>query len=81
MNPRIVEYMECSNTEKIPQCIIRDVRERLGYEPDDTSHDDEINVMSPREIFEAWLEWQGISGYSDRILKVIHGIFGVDLGY
>lgn len=81
MNPRIKEIMETSNAERIPQWILSNIRERLGYESDDTSHDDEINDMTPREIFEEWLEWQGICGYSDRILKAIHVIFEVDLRY
>ena len=81
MDPRIVNYMH-KEKERIPEWIMQDVRQRLGYEPDDTSHDDEIyDTMTPREIFEEWLSWNGILGCHDRILKAIHSIFGVDLGY
>lgn len=59
--------------------IIRDVRQNMGLEPEDTSRDSEILTMTPAEIFDRWLEWQGIIGYSHRILSAIEEIFDINL--
>lgn len=62
-----------------PEWLLKDVRRNLGLEPDDTSHDEEINAMSKQEVFERYLTWQGIIGYSDRIILVIETIYNVEL--
>lgn len=64
---------------KYPEYIMRYVRERLDLEPDDTSKDEEINMMTPTEVFTEWLEWQGIIGYSDTILQAVEDIFDIEL--
>lgn len=62
-----------------PEWLLKNIRQNLGLEPDDTSQDDEINAMSKQEVFERYLTWQGIIGYSDRIISVIETIYNVDL--
>jgi len=62
-----------------PEWILKNIRQNLGLEPDDTSQDDEINAMSKQEVFERYLTWQGIIGYSDRIISVIETIYNVEL--
>lgn len=62
-----------------PKWLLKDIRQNLGLEPDDTSQDDEINNMSKQEVFDRYLTWQGIIGYSNRILTAIETIYGVDL--
>lgn len=59
--------------------IYKAVRQNLGLELDDTSQDDEINAMSKQEIFERYLTWQGIIGYSNRIISLIETIYNVEL--
>lgn len=77
----IPESFDNESTEMpYPDYILRDVRQNMGVEPDDESRDDEIRTMSPTEIFDKWLEWQGIIGYSHRILNAIEEIFDIDLG-
>lgn len=34
----------------------------------------EAEAMSNRELFDAWLEWQGIIGYSEYILEVLSSL-------
>ena len=58
--------------------IYKAVRQNLGLEPDDTSQDEEINAMSKQEVFDRFLTWQGIIGYSNRILSALEKIYGVD---
>ena len=64
---------------KYPEYIMRDVRRNMGLDFDDTSIDNEIETMTPTEIFERWLEWQGIIGYSHRILSAVEEIFDIEL--
>lgn len=62
-----------------PEYVMKNVRQNLGLEPDDTSMDSEINDMSKREVFARCLEWEGIIGYEYKILSLVSEIFGVDL--
>jgi len=59
--------------------IMRNIRERNGLEPDDTSMDEEIMSQSKENIFSEYLEWIGIIGYSNSILGVIEELYGVKL--
>lgn len=60
-------------------CIMEDVRQNLGLEPDDTSKDDEINEMSRDEILDRVCEWHGLIHYGDTIREWIENIWGIDL--
>ena len=60
---------------KYPDSIMRNVRETFGLEPDDTSLDKEINELDPMEVFERWLQWEGIIGYEYRIKEAVNNIF------
>ena len=62
-----------------PEWLLKNIRQNLGLEPDDTSQDDEINAMSKQEVFERYLTWQGIIGYSNKIILAIETIYNVDL--
>ena len=64
------------NTERISKSIIDDLRENLGLERGDTSKDDNINSMSPNEIFERWCEWNGFINRSETFRRVIGSIYG-----
>lgn len=67
------------NTERINKNIIDDVRENLGSERGDTSKDDDINSMSPNEIFDKWCEWNGFINGSETFRRVIGGIYGISI--
>jgi hypothetical protein len=75
----IKDKTEKKNTERINNDIIRDIRENLGIGPDDTSKDDEINRMSPDEIFNRWCEWNGFIAYHRKFKRVIGDIYGIDI--
>lgn len=55
--------------------IMKNVRQYLGYDATDTSHDEEINEMNADSIFEKFLTWEGIIGYSKLLKKVVLELF------
>lgn len=64
---------------KYEEYIMKDLRQRLGLEPDDESKDDEIMSMSKDEVFESLLEWEGIIGYAGIIRSYVEDVYGVCL--
>lgn len=62
---------------KYDKYIYKIVRQWMGLDEDDKSRDNEINSLSPREVFEAILEWDGIIGYGDKILRWIEDCFNI----
>ncbi len=72
-----VKYL-CAYEKKIdlyPDSIMRCVRQNLGYDPNDTNADKEISIMTPHEVFNSWLEWNGIIGYTDDIVYAVSNIY------
>lgn len=63
---------------KYPAYIMKRLRQNLGLEPDDTSGDKEIDIMSPGEVVDRVLEWEGIIGYSSLITDLIFDVYGFD---
>ena len=56
---------------KFPEHIMRDLRNRIGLEPDDESKDDIINNYTSRKAFEesiAW--WLGDWEWADTIMML-----------
>ena len=41
--------------------------------------EEDVNSMSPYELIDAWLQWEGIIGYTDDILTLVSGLYNVDL--
>lgn len=39
----------------------------------------EIKKMSDYELFDAWLRWEGIIGWTDTILNNVRDVFGVEI--
>ena len=62
-----------------PEYIKKYVRLRLDLD-DTKENDDYINMLTPSEVFDIILEWNGICGYSETITIWIKDIFGIDLG-
>lgn len=63
-----------------PEYILRYLRQRQGLEENDTSMDDGLNAMPPKNAFRDVLEWHGmIGGWDSLIIGWIKDIYGVDL--
>lgn len=60
---------------KYTESVMRNVRQTLDLEPGDTSCDEEINKMDEMEVFERWLQWEGIFGYTQKIKDAVDNIF------
>lgn len=66
---------ETKEEAKYSDEIMMRLRQRNGLDAKDTSMDDEIMKMSPKEIFEELLAWEGIFGYSQYILGWVNELF------
>ena len=51
------------------------MRKKLGELWQDVADDPEVRVnlinMRPRELFEAWMDYEGIIGYADTIIRAL----------
>lgn len=68
-----------NNPNKYPENVMEYVRQRWGLEKYDTSRDEEINQLSPDEIFNYVCDWNGLVGYAYTIKTWIADIYGIDL--
>ena len=55
--------------------LMRSVRQSIGLEEDDTSRDDAIMEMDSYELLDRFLEWEGIIGYTQKIVNILKEIF------
>ena len=62
-----------------PMYIMQTVRLNLGLDANDKSRDSEINEMDTHEVFDRYLTWNGIIGYTSRIKQAIEDIYGIEL--
>lgn len=67
------------NNPMVSYITMENLRLRRELDCDDTSEDQEILTMTPYEFFDELLAWEGISGYTDRILEMINEAFGINL--
>jgi len=63
----------------IPEFVMKDMRQRLGYDEDDTTPDEKILSMSGKEFLAEYLCWNGLIGFADMILEAIYMAYGVSL--
>lgn len=66
--------------KKYDERTMRDLREFMDVEPDDTSKDAEIMSFGKREAFEMYCQYNGILGsWGSILLETVENIFGIDL--
>lgn len=68
-----------NNPNKYSEEIMECVRQRWGMERFDVSRDEEINQLSPDEVFDHVCNWNGLLGYATTIKTWIKSIYEVDL--
>lgn len=67
-------------TNKYSENIMRDVRQSLGCDELDTTHDEEIMKMAKQDVFNKYCEWNGLlGGYGYDLLNVIENIYDINL--
>ena len=59
--------------------IMEALRQRLGLEENDTSKDDLIMEMEPEDVLDMYLCWEGIIGWTGRIIEIVEEVYRVDL--
>jgi hypothetical protein len=65
---------------KYPENIMKYLRLREGLEADDTSLDEDLNILSSKEAFREVCRWNGLlGGWDDTIKGWIKNIYGIDL--
>ena len=63
----------------VPQSVMKDMRQRLGHEANETDPDEEILNMSGYEFLNEYLNWNGLIGYADMIVEAIYMAYGINL--
>ena len=63
----------------IPEFVMKEMRERLGGDEDDTSLDEKILSLSPRDFLQEWLNWNGLFAYADFIIEALYMAYGISL--
>lgn len=69
-----------NNPNKYSESIMECVRQRLGLEKYDDSRDEEINHLSPDEVFDHVCNWNGLLGYATTIKSWVEDIYKLKLG-
>lgn len=64
---------------KYSERVMKNVRESVGLEPNDTSQDKFIEALGRHEVLDRFLIWEGIIGYTNMIEDAISNIYRVDL--
>ena len=61
-----------------PEYILKDLRQREGYDENDSSHDEWLNEMEPDDAFDEVCTWNGLIRYGGVIRGWIKAIYGID---
>lgn len=64
---------------KYSERVMKNVRENMGLEPNDTSQDKFIEALGRHEVLDRFLTWEGIIGYTNKIEDAISDIYNVNL--
>lgn len=67
-----------NNLNRYPEEIMECVRQRCGLEKFDDSKDEEINQLSPDEVFDHVCNWNGLLGYASTIKSWIRDIYNMN---
>ena len=63
----------------ILESVMKDMRCRFGCDEDDTSKDEKILTLPPREFLREWLNWNGLYEHTDMIIESIYMAYGICL--
>ena len=63
--------MKQAQSKTYSENIMRNVRQNLGLEEDDTSMDDYIMSLTPKSVFDKYCTWEGLLGYGYTLWHVM----------
>lgn len=61
------------------EAVLKSLRDIEDMDINDTSRDEEFQNMTPREVLDIILRYEGIIGYTSWILVLINNIYNVQL--
>lgn len=65
--------------KKYDECIMEELRQRKGLEPNDKYFDDEIMSMSKEEALDEICTWNGLIGFGSTVKTWVEEIYRVNL--
>lgn len=65
------------NTERLSKEILDILRYMQTGHENDKSKDNDINLMTPNEIFKMWLEYNGFKSYEEKIKDTFYHVYGI----
>ncbi len=63
-----------TNVNKLPSSLLEDAARNLGWDDDKEPLDSyirELEEMEPEQVFDRFLCWNGIQGYSQRLYEAV----------
>lgn len=71
-----MQWNEPVDVNSLDDEVLNDVLLNLGIEPEDVTQKDidNINKMSAFQLFDRYLTWNGIIGYTHSIIEVIENL-------
>ncbi len=70
--------MKINNTECLSKKILNDIRNNIGEKKSKEDQDKIINSSTSGELFNRWCEWHGFIGWSEKIMRAVFEIYGVE---
>lgn len=67
---KMIEFVKPSLND-LSDDLKKAVRQIYGIEPEDPSQDEKLSAMTEGMLFDAYCEWQGFVGWSEKLLSVI----------
>lgn len=65
------------NTERLPENVLKILRYMYTGGADDKSEDDDINTMTPNEMFKEFLAYHGIGSWDGIVKNAFMAIYGI----
>ena len=62
---------QSKKNKKIPEFILKNIRQNQGLASDDSSKDKEFEELSLEELTEMYFAWEGYIGFSHAMIEVI----------
>lgn len=56
----------------LPEFVLKAIRQRHGMDENDKSNDASFNKMTLERALDEYLKWEGISGWTYNILKLVN---------
>jgi hypothetical protein len=73
-----MEVVTMVDLQKIPSHIVDDIAANMDLDTCNEEHRARLARMSPEELMDKFLNWQGIIGYTDMIINTYKALKGAE---